>query len=795
MYTIQLSPIQPRMYLLTVGMLLLALALLPRWASAADVNQQEPFRTWDQTAREAERLLRGESTTSGQLEVLRKALAEQREQAYKIATYQDVEVRTLEAQLDALGPPPKEGESEAPLKAQRREELEQSLANASRPSVYARGAYERINLLIGEIDSRIRENTAQRWLVKSPSPLSPARWTTASSELSSYFSSVNQELSRVLDDKEKKHHFVSVLPLSLALLILAVLNLTWLQPKVLEHLEGHIQHMASKGVSLLLSMSATFFYLLFPLLSMAAAVIAIRVLELRLASMHSTLSIWPALVGFLVISHWLGFLMFRPATPNKRIITCDDKQAALGLRFCLSLGGFLCLISLIGTFSLDFRFSPASIAVYTLPCILLGSLMMWSLARVLRKAIQQHPADQGEGQANTASKGVLGTLILLMKASSILSVIFVALGYDNLARQAIIPMVMSIGVIALAIVMYYGLLSVLFRFSTLSEEQKQNQPGLLPFILITLIGIAIIPLLALTWGARMTDIVEVWRLLSEGISLGEARLSLNVILTLFVVLLTGIVLTRWLQHVLRYSVLPKTRIDIGASTALVTGIGYIGYTLSALVAISAAGINLSSLAVVAGALSVGIGFGLQTIVSNFVSGIILLVERPIKEGDWIEVSGYSGFVKKVAVRSTRIETFDLHDVVIPNSDLIAGTVKNMTLHNSHGRLVVPVGVAYGSDLNTVKAVLTEAAVGHSRVLDYPEPMVIFTEMGDSALLFELRCFIDDVRQVFIIRSDLLFEIYEQLTARGVTIPFPQRDLHIKDLSGLAATPEQPKQAP
>jgi len=208
--------------------------------------------------------------------------------------------------------------------------------------------------------------------------------------------------------------------------------------------------------------------------------------------------------------------------------------------------------------------------------------------------------------------------------------------------------------------------------------------------------------------------------------------------------------------------------------------------------VSAAGLNLSSLAVVAGALSVGIGFGLQTIVSNFVSGIILLIERPIKEGDWIEVSGHSGFVRKIAVRSTRIETFDLQDVVVPNSDLIAGIVKNMTLRSDHGRLIVPVGVAYGSDLNTVKQVLMDAAKKHAMILSYPEPTVVFTEMADSALLFELRCFVRDIKQYMIIKSELLFDIYQTLTEQGVSIPFPQRDVSIKGLERLLKAWEERK---
>jgi small-conductance mechanosensitive channel len=236
-------------------------------------------------------------------------------------------------------------------------------------------------------------------------------------------------------------------------------------------------------------------------------------------------------------------------------------------------------------------------------------------------------------------------------------------------------------------------------------------------------------------------------------------------------------------------VLPRTRLDSGARTALITGIGYIGLTLAALIAVSTAGLDLSSLAFVAGALSVGIGFGLQTIVSNFVSGIILLIERPIKEGDWIEVSGYTGFVRKIAVRSTRIETFDGHDVIVPNSDLIAGTVTNMTLSSKSGRLILPVGVAYGSDLEKTKSILIEAAKGHASLKNYPPPTVLFIGLGDSSLDFELRCFLHDVGELVTTKSDLLFTVYVELNRAGIEIPFPQRDLHLRDIDRLVSAIE------
>ncbi len=337
-------------------------------------------------------------------------------------------------------------------------------------------------------------------------------------------------------------------------------------------------------------------------------------------------------------------------------------------------------------------------------------------------------------------------------------------------------MIQTIVILGVALLLYHATLAVV---RAASDRRGGGLPPLLPVLVIFLFALACLPLLALAWGARTTDIGNAWRTMSEGVALGDVRLTLDGVLVLLVVLIVGIALTRWLQRLMRVSVMPRTRLDRGARSAIVTGIGYVGLVVTALAAVSAAGIDLSSLAVVIGALSVGIGFGLQTIVSNFVAGIILLVERPIKEGDWIEVSGFSGIVRKIAVRSTRIETFDRHDVIVPNQDLIAGTVKNMTLSTLSGRVIVPVGVAYGSDIGRTREILANAAEMHAQVLSYPEPQVLFMGLGDSSLDFELRCFLRDIGQILTVRSDLLLAIYEDLGKAGIEIPFPKRDIYVR----------------
>lgn len=307
-------------------------------------------------------------------------------------------------------------------------------------------------------------------------------------------------------------------------------------------------------------------------------------------------------------------------------------------------------------------------------------------------------------------------------------------------------------------------------------DQSGLAIGLLIHAVVLLIGI---PLIMLTWGFRGADISALFVRLFTEIRVGNINISLVGILAGVALFFVGLFATRWFQRWLDGNVLARSHVETGVRNSVNTVLGYTGIVLAALLGISAAGFDLSSLALVAGALSLGIGFGLQTIVQNFVSGLILLAERPFKVGDWIVNGPVEGFVRRISVRATEIETFQNQSIIVPNSQLINAAVGNWTLHNTLARSEIPVSVSYDSDPKQVMEILIDIARNHPLILTMPEPNVGFQAFGQFSLDFELRFYLADLFQGGPVRNDIRVAIIERFREEGIEIPLPQRELNVR----------------
>lgn len=321
---------------------------------------------------------------------------------------------------------------------------------------------------------------------------------------------------------------------------------------------------------------------------------------------------------------------------------------------------------------------------------------------------------------------------------------------------------------------------------SLGVEAGEKVPGLIWIRLLAAIVIwgSFAFLFISAWDYSGGIIEQVKGYIINGFDIGDFRIVPGRILWALLIFGTIVILSSWIRSQLENNWLKMTTMGQGARDALVTIMGYILFLIAIMAGLSAAGFDFGNIAIIAGALSVGIGFGLQNIVNNFVSGLILLFERPIRKGDWIEVGGTEGYVKDIHIRSTKIQTFDRSDVIVPNSELISNQVTNWVLSSKSGRAIIPVGVAYGTDTEKVRDILMAIAEDNSDVVksgSMPKPKVLFREFGDSSLNFELRVFLHNVDSRLVVISDINFAIDKAFREEGIEIPFPQRDLHVKSL--------------
>ena len=292
----------------------------------------------------------------------------------------------------------------------------------------------------------------------------------------------------------------------------------------------------------------------------------------------------------------------------------------------------------------------------------------------------------------------------------------------------------------------------------------------------TIILVGLFMLLNL-WGLPGDFILSLGKRLLFGFKIGGIEISLIAIILGFIVFFGSLTLMRIIRKHLAENVLPKIEMDDGIKHSLVSGISFIGFIISILLAIIAVGIDLTNLAFIAGALSVGIGFGLQDVIKNLVAGIIILLERPFKVGDWVVLSGVEGTIKQINIRSTELLSFDKTSVIIPNATLISSTVTNKTHGDNMSRQSVTVGVAYGSDVEKVTQILLDCANNHKLVMKNPAPYVLFKDFGSSSLDFELRCYVKDISKGWIVPNDLRYAINKRFIEECIEIPFPQVVVH------------------
>jgi small-conductance mechanosensitive channel len=493
-----------------------------------------------------------------------------------------------------------------------------------------------------------------------------------------------------------------------------------------------------------------------------------------------------AFAGFIwfVCFVWrLTYAVLAPGEPDWRLVRLTNNGARFLSWAVLAMAVVNGLDYLLGTISETLN-SPL---VLTIAKSLIASLIIGLILMVLsfiRPVLR-------EGEDPDASGAAWPRLItILLRVMGLLLIFAVIIGYVGLARFASTQIVLTGAVL---VTIYIGILSgkavakqgafahtrvgerlaERFNLGEVALDQAGLAAGLGIYTFALIFGI---PLILFTWGFQLADIESwIYRFFTE-IRIGNISISLVGIFGGILVFGLGFLVTRWVQKWIDGNVMARSQVDAGVRNSVKTGIGYLGVGLAVLVGISAAGIDLSSFALVASALSVGIGFGLQNVVSNFVSGLILLVERPFKVGDHVVTGTTEGIVKRISVRATEIETFRKQSIMVPNSELINAAVGNWTHRNKMQRSEIPVSVSYGSDPQRVMDILMELVEEIPEVLRIPEPHVEFMRFGASSLDFELRFHLPDMGEGLRIRNDLRIAILKRFEAEGIEIPVPQQEI-------------------
>lgn len=749
--------------------------------SQTDQAPQFDAEAVTELATRAENALSEAQASDAALQELRSQLAEIRTEILDAQAIRKERADALQTQVDALGPPPEEGILESEEAAARRAELDKQLTEARSLEGFAKESFERVNALVGQIDKELRDRQSKVLLSLGTSPVLPSVLAEATAALGEYYREFTTEVAEAWGNDANQAVRKNNLP---AIVLLLILGVAFILPARIWLVRIWDRGSAQKrpGAEGLYRFVISLLVLTSPLVGLALIVRAIVLAQVVTFRGLFLLQALPVAGVAFFGAIWLSRNLL-PVTARDRPLSAMRGWSGRAGRRTITLLGIVFAFKLL----LD-RVSEGQNWSENVYIALLFPLTLAGGAGLLRIAFRLWTTDfekVADGEKRSLAERLSRWISYASLAGGFFGPLVALIGYSRLGSLIVFSSLQTLALIATLLVVFRLLVQLggIFESRTRKlhkEEQEADSGFLYKLALAFVLACVAVPFLALIWGVSPGELGEIWLALREGISFGGTRISISEFLAFVLIFFLGYTLTRLIQGGLRSVVLPNTRLDKGAQNALVTGAGYVGLFLAVLIAVLSTGLDLTSLTIVAGALSVGIGFGLQTIVSNFVSGIILLIERPIKEGDWIEVSQYSGNVAKISVRSTTIDTFDRATVIVPNADLIAGTVVNWTLQSLNGRVRVPVGVSYDSDPEQVRDLLLKIARDHPQTLSNPEPVVLFMGFGADSLNFELRAILRDVNYVLQTHSEMNFEIVRVFRENGIEIPFAQRDVTIKN---------------
>jgi small-conductance mechanosensitive channel len=715
-------------------------------------------------------------------------------------------IATTEQLLDALGPAPTpngDGMPEAAPVAEQRRELQATLADLRSRLALAEVTATRAEALLTELSALGRQELFERFTRRLPVPVAPDTIGVAVPE---FVQAMRQLLESPVDWyrrlPESQRTLETFLPS--ILFLTAALALGWLVRSFLLRRFGQDPRVSQPTYARR--------FLAAVVEAVARGIVPASlfgVMYLRVAGgdtpltgdfAHVIRSICIVMFFYLLVVSTPRAVL-APEHPDWRLTALPPRNTRILSRRLVVLATIMSVAWFLERVGRDYQPSPELLSLFEFATKSLMAVWVILLAQGRLWQVPSAPAQAGAPAPQGPSRlwGFVRVAIMLLAAFAIAALL---VGYTYLGDY-LIRAVVATGIVIGFLLLVRGLLRESVGFllrSQLVTERLAVGPRLRQRIKFALRA-ALDPLLLLlgvlalapVWGVPWADLQRWVGAVLVSFTVGNVTISIVDIvlgLTAFIVALT---LVRAIQRSLQERILPEMELQPGVQHSLAAGAGYVGLLVAIGLAVSVAGFDLTTLALVAGGLSLGIGIGLQGVVNNFVSGFIMLIERPVNVGDWVVVGQNEGFVKKINIRATEIETWQRATVIVPNADFINLPVTNWTLVDNYGRIEVRVHVARGVNTLRVRDILLQVANEHPKVVMDPEPFVLFQDFNPSSLEFELRCYTNDVVWKLTIASDIRYEIDRRFRAEPIEVPFPHQVVHLRNgADGEGVRPETEK---
>ena len=709
---------------------------------------------------------------------------------YKTST--EKELQFVEKKIEALGAAPEDGSKEVNEIAQKRKEFNAEAASLKAKLSEADILLTQIDELDGLIIQVRNQALVSRLLEKQEALILPQNFYTANKLLATMLFDIASspfDWYLNLNDEGKASVKSNILPV-IMIVVLTLLVSIYLRMFIMKYFgyktnDDRIRYSRKVSAAIFVALA----YGIIPASLIGAALSWVYNAELLKGSFFF-IALTNALVClfYIVICRALTRVTLTPYNEPWRLVKISTEKAkkltSVAYFFITVIGvcSFFERIAFKTDYSMDviYYIMAISSAVKCLSIIMIVKTMLWDDVQVTEEEL----TDEEISDEENLNPKVKITFIVSLLCIGVFSLSL--FGYQRLSSFIFDRFIGSALVIGVFLILRRAVSEILhrvlfLRFWARTFKLRRRLITKIDFWLTLIVDPIFIVAGALLilgmWGVSTDLMLQSLKKILFGFKVGNVEVSvISIVVGIITFFVTLTVMKALRRHAVS-NVLDKMDIDDGIKHSLISGFSFISFIIAAILALLMMGGSFGNLALIAGALSVGIGLGLQDVVNNFVSGIILLFERPIKVGDWVKINNEEGKVKQINIRSTEIETFNRASVIVPNATLLSTSLTNLTHSNNWARYSVTVGVAYGSDVEKVKAILLECATSHKRVLKKPEPYVLFQNFGASSLDFELRFYVSNIWDGFTAPSDIRCEINRRFNEEGIEIPFAQLVVH------------------